>query len=529
MPRERPRFTFQIAVTAMRMIGIGLMGFLLAGVALLLSNMNIVEQGQRMVREMAMGPQLVFEPRLQAKADGTHAATILRSNPDHPVILSGFPAYQSVAFTFPKDARPSSGYLQIDATAQVLAGVHGVLRISIMGARRGELLLRPGEVGRSLQIPLSPPDFAGDQLVVSFSLQGTAPQQQCGAEDGIAAIVEIETTSAVFVTLDQPLRTARDRVHAWGDVVRVAWPVWLKRDEQVRRLILGAQVKQRGLRAQFVAEGDEGALAAVALREALDDLPAANPVPSATFVSGAATQGVRRFHRKAVWRNRYALVDGADLPVPSQMTLRMVLGDLFGDHQWSVTVTLNDRLVWQDRVAGTRGDYQAEIDLPAAWQTNRNQIDVVATTSAPRVGLCDEGPELVAEMLPETQLVHGEHIYAGPIAALKRALVGTEPIRVALSASLTAPEADRVSGWLARIAPVESELRPAGSVAHIIVADARAASLPVPAGTPAWIVTQGEDTSDVVVRAFAPGDTFPRTGVFLLVIPAGVDLSEGAT
>ena len=513
----------------MRMIGIGLMGFLLAGVALLLSNMNIVEQGQRMVRELATGPQLVFEPQLEAQADGTHTATILRSNPDHPVILSGFPAYQSVAFTFPKDARPSSGYLQIDATAQVLAGVHGVLRISIMGTRRGELLLRPGEVGRSLQIPLSPPDFAGDQLVVSFSLQGTDPQQQCGPEDGIAAIVEIETTSAVFVTLDQPLSTARDRVHAWGDTVRVAWPAWLKRDEQVRRLILAVQAKQHGLRAQFIAQGEKVALSTVALREALDDLPVADPVPSAAFLSGAATQGVRRFHRKTVWRNRYALVDGADLPVPSQMHLRMVMGDLFGDHQWSLTVTLNDRLVWQDRVHGTHGTYQAQIALPAEWQTSRNQIDVVATTSAPRNGVCDEGPELVAEMLPETQLVHGTEVYAGPIAALRHALEVTDPISLSLSAPLTAQDADKVAGWLARVVPPDAALRPAQRAAHLIVADARDAPSPLQAGQSAWIVTQGNDGSDVLVRPLQRGDAYPRAGVFLLIVPAGLDLSEGAT
>ena len=37
----------KITVKNMRMIGIGLMGFLLAGIALLLSTMNILEQGKR--------------------------------------------------------------------------------------------------------------------------------------------------------------------------------------------------------------------------------------------------------------------------------------------------------------------------------------------------------------------------------------------------------------------------------------------------------------------------------------------------
>jgi len=189
----------------MRMIGIGLMGFLLAGVALLLSTMNILEKGQRYVSELTDGPQLIFEDRKAVQRTDEHKAVVFRSGPNHPIILSGLPAYQGVAFALPVDARPTSGYLQIDVTSQVLEGVEGVLRISIDNARRGEMLLRPGEVGRSLQIPLSPTDFAGDQLVVSFSLQGTSARSYCSSDDGFEAIVEIETTSAVYLTLNRPL------------------------------------------------------------------------------------------------------------------------------------------------------------------------------------------------------------------------------------------------------------------------------------------------------------------------------------
>ena len=89
----------------MRMIGIGLMGFLLAGIALLLSTMNILEQGKRYLHEVTSGPQLVFEHRTPAKAQDLYEAVILRADPDHPVILSGFPSYQSVAFMMPVDAR----------------------------------------------------------------------------------------------------------------------------------------------------------------------------------------------------------------------------------------------------------------------------------------------------------------------------------------------------------------------------------------------------------------------------------------
>ncbi len=334
----------------MRMIGIGLLGFLLAGIALLLSTMNILEKGQRYVREITLGPQLVFEHHTPAVAADSHKAKLARTNSDHPVLLSGFPAYQSVAFTMPVDARPTSGYLQIDATSQVLDGVEGVLRISIQNTRQGEMLLRPGEAGRSLQIPLSPTDLAGPKLVVSFSLQGTGPQRQCGPDDGFAAVVEIETTSAVYLTLNTPLQTVRDRVRAWGDMLRIAWPSWLKEEEQLRRLVLATQLKRRGLVSVFQANAPDLALNTTNLREVLQTV-ATQSQPADSFgllAQSGANAGVKRFHHKAVWRERYDLRGAVAQPLPKQLALNMRLGHLMRANHWSLSVTLNGRLVFRD-------------------------------------------------------------------------------------------------------------------------------------------------------------------------------------
>lgn len=516
----------------MRMIGIGLMGFLLAGVALLLSTMNILEQGQHMVRQIVAGPQLVFEHRLAASAPSNNTAEILRSNPDHPVILAGFPAYQSVAFTFPKDARPTSGYLQINATTQVLAGVEGVLRISIHNTRRGELLLRPGEAGRSLQIPLSLSDFAGDQLVVSFSLQGTDTQQQCGPEDGIAAIVEIETTSAIHLTLKEPLVSARDRVHAWGDVVRVSWPAWLQQDEQLRRLLLGVDAKRQGLRTLFMAAGEEDALTTVALREALASVSGAS-VPTVDdpqfLAQSGVNAGVRRFHHATSWRARYTLDDGGKQRIPAHLDMRLALGDLFGDHLWSLTVTLNNRLLLQDSFKAKQREYGVRIDLPAGWQGTHNQIEIVATTTAQREGVCDQGPELVAEMLPETQLVSGEDVYAGPIDDLRTMLAALDPIHVSLTASLTAVQAEQVAGWLAQIAPPSATLKPARQTAHIVIVNPGDLRPSLPPNGSVWVLTQGADAGAVDLRPVRSSQDLPRTRTFLLIAPAGIETNGVAS
>ena len=121
------------------------MAFVLAGIALFLANSETLRLGARTLSEVALGPRLTFETTVQPKAASKSGAVVYRTGPSVPLILSGFPAYQSAAFLMPIDARPTSGYLQINATVQALAGIEGVLRISIGNSKRAELLLRPGE------------------------------------------------------------------------------------------------------------------------------------------------------------------------------------------------------------------------------------------------------------------------------------------------------------------------------------------------------------------------------------------------
>ncbi len=513
----------------MRMIGIGLLGFLLAGIALLLSTMNILEKGQRYVREITTGPQLVFEHRTPAVAEGDHKATLSRTNSDQPVILSGFPAYQSVAFTMPVDARPTSGYLQINATSQVLDGVEGVLRISIHNSRRGEMLLRPGEAGRTLQIPLSPTDLAGSRLVVSFSLQGTGPKRQCGPEDGLAAVVEIETTSAVYLTLDTPLETPEDRVRAWGDVARVGWPHWLKQEEQLRRLVLATQLQRRGLTTVFQSTEPERALTTDDLRDVITSAPArVQPaVFDGTLAQSGANAGTRRFHHKAVWRERYDLGGAVDQVVPGQLVLDMQLGQLAGDAFWSLSVTLNGRLVFQSNVAGAQRTLTTNIDLPQDIQVTENTLEIVATTTRGRTSPCDEGPELVAEMLPSSRLIGGDNVFADPMSDVHRALQGVIPVKVAMLGKLNAADATVASHLLNMTIPQGTSFKPSVSAGHVTVLAPGALARLTPVEGPVWFITADPSPAGVSVRRLKANDPLPSSGLALLVTPQPGQL-EGA-
>ena len=514
----------QITVNSMRMIGIGLMGFLLAGTALLLSTMNILEQGQRYVREITTGPQLVFENRSGSASTGTNEIKIQRASPDHAVILSGFPAYQSVAFIMPVDARPTSGYLQIDATSQVLVGVEGVLRISIDNTRRGELLLRSGEAGRSLQIPLSPTDFAGKQLVVSFSLQGTDPQIHCSETGGVSAVVEIETTSAIYLQLDRPEISVPDRVNSWGNMARIAWPHRLQPAEQLRRLVMGTQLRRRGVKTVFSDTNLSDALNTADLRAAVSHFPVR--VTPARFELGLAQQGsnagVRRFHRQTLWRERYDVTDDAGYRLPNQLTLNMQLGRLIGEQHWAVTVSLNNRLVFQEHVSGSLTSYSAAIELPSEVQNTANTLEVAATVYAPSKGMCDEGPERVAELLPTSRLIFGDETYSDPLVEVQNALRPIEPINIALLDRLSAADANVASHLLHRVIPPNTVFKPAGARAHITVLGAGHDRPALPQGGAAWLVTfDGASLRPNAQQVTATTD-LNISGPALLVTPAGV-------
>jgi len=515
------------------MIGIGLMGFLLAGVALLLSTMNILERGQRYVSELTQGPQLVFEDRAAVPAADIYEAVIHRSNPNYPVILSGLPAYQGVAFNMPVDARPTSGYLQIDATLQVLEGVEGVLRISIDNARRGEMLLRPGEVGRSLQIPLSPTDFAREQLVVSFSLQGEGPRSQCSTDDGFEAVVEIETTSAVILTLNRPLETARDRINGWGQMVRVAWPDWLKPEEKVRRLVLATQFQQRNVETIMVDAHSVDALTTSELRAALPYYPRVDAATDQlawprSLAQRGANAGLRHFHNKTIWRERYDLRQGEKTQFPAALDLSLAMGRQPSGTMWSLTVTLNNRLVHQQSIEPTQTRYEANVALPKDMQAAVNVIEVTMASKHSSDSECNRGPELVAEMLPDTKLIASESTYSNMLTELRLALAHIGALRVGLVSELTAADAQVASTMLASILPVDVPLKPNNKSAQIIVVSPQDEAFTLPNSGPIWLVTGNAISDELVAQTLEGGSVLPRSGMAILVIPNALNLSEVA-
>ena len=396
----------------MRLIGIGLMAFVLAGIALFLANSETLRLGARTLSEVALGPRLTFETTVQPKAASKSGAVVYRTGPSVPLILSGFPAYQSAAFLMPIDARPTSGYLQINATVQALADIEGVLRISIGNSKRAELLLRPGEAGRSLRVQLTDQDIAREQLVVSFSLQGQGPHTPCGIDEGVETIVEIETTSAIYLELDTPLVSHRDQALVNGGSVTLA----LSSDEPAPGLLAGRELFKSGITPRYAAEGwSAGQAISVARALAVDPHSPRFPWSDA-LEERAHLFGLRKFYRSQTWRLRYDLSHATEPRLPERFSLRMVLGRQQGNEQWQIVVTLNGRHL-DDRLV-TAGKVELDIPLPGNAPSRHNVIEITASSAQASREVCDRGPELFAEVVHGTDLLPGPQTFRDSLSDL---------------------------------------------------------------------------------------------------------------
>jgi hypothetical protein len=424
----------------MRLIGIGLLAFLLAGLALLLTRSETLGQSARIAGDLLGGPELRFEPPEATSAGKRgHAATIRRAGPNTPLILTGLPSYQGATFHMPVDAAALSGHLQIDASTQVLDGAQAVLRVSIDNTRRAEVLLRPGVAARSFRIDLTPEDLARPRIVVSFSLQGTGPDATCHDEGAVAAVAEIETTSALHLTLDAPLSTPRDRIAAWGDRLHLAWG---KGDAESLRL--AAEAAHLGADVHFAAEGGlsalEAAQAIAERRRTRENLPIPGQAWSPAFAEASDLWGMRRFRHAQTWRIDYDLRQPAAGQLPATLLLSMRLGRQADGALWQVRVTHNGRLLADVVSDGAMPTLNERIPLPRTGGP-LHRLEITASSTASQEGRCREQPALVAEILPATRILPSPETYADPITSLRDALVGSPGIAFALAPGVTSSEA----------------------------------------------------------------------------------------
>ena len=511
----------------MRLIGIGFLAFLLAGIAILLSSSAEIRVFSRQVSEIFTGPQLRFEPlRDMPLAEGQFLGTVTRSAPIAPIILSGFPSYQSATFHLPVNVRPISGHLEIEATTQIRSGAGGLLRISIGGRKRGEILLRPGDSKHRVIVDLFPHEVAQQTLVVAFSLLGEGPNSTCSIDSGFDSVVEIEPSSAVHLTFEQPLASLQDRVLSTGLQTRLAWNE--DQTSRVSSLLAGARLQRRGYLVSYATDDPALSVTEMSRLNQVSDPPQISTdlhefAWSDIFRPRSSVFGLRKFRQRQTWRIQYEMGMARNLHLPDRLNLEMSLGQQASGHQWQVAVALNGRLVKHELFSNDISAVRMDIPLPADAHRIKNMIEVIATSTRSSSGKCDLGPELFAEITPATNMVAGRRLLSEPLFDLQAELVRQTGWILRPDRQLSVADAQVAAGMLAEILPEELPAGPSTSpsILHVLPPDSDYSAQVGGASGNVWIIHRNIENDRVRIVPVADYRRVDTDGVYLLAVLSG--------
>lgn len=420
----------------MRTLLLGLVFFLLAGFTLVLSKFGVPDD----VRSALSNPTqtLVFETIPDSANDGLGVAAY-RSKPEGVLILDANTPSQTAEFLLPTDALALGGSLNLSFSSQTREADASKLLIMVNNQMRGEILLRPGHDERTVKIDLTDQDLGHESLKARLSIVATDASNMCNPRSDFVSIVEIEADSHLDLEVNDPNLTARDQIALQGNTANVRWASGFSMNEQTDIWLKSLELARRGTKVHFVRSGTDKSLtkdqisfvlqqpfASQALKEELQSWPES--------LARFGNSGERRFHNGTAWRHWFHIGHDAHGSAPTALDYDLLLAPLPKDAQWHVTFALNNSFVGTRIEAGNVGSIEGNLPLPIDLMTESNQIEIVATSTYETEGLCNDGPELFAELRPSTVLIGDNHAVETPLNML------TAHLESNLSASVTLPE-----------------------------------------------------------------------------------------
>ncbi len=498
----------------MRLLGIALLAFVLAGASILLAGSDLSSRMSVVFGGLDSEPDLIFE-RDASSIEGQGPSEAFRmAGIGDPVLLTGVPAWQTVSFLLPLDVRPVSGTIEFRVTSQVLEGVEATLRVSIGGARRSDILLRPGHHQLQFRIDLSQADLHGRQLNVSFTLQGDGPPTLCARVDGRNVVVEIEQSSSLNLILDGRLETARDLLAAHGGVAEIP----LSTDTaQSANFLLAARLLQHGQAIRFSDQPSTHSTLAELEELLRPEMDSPDQMMWPRAIAQGRNSGLRRFQRSTEWR--IDLAGGGGGFIPGRVVLEFGLGARTGDAPWVLDISLDDQLIFSEELPAVGLIHSVDIDLTAHNITRTSELISTLSVFSSGHGPCNDVPERVAELRYSSHLVASDRSFSNPIAQLQSLILQNNTVAIS-GRQLTSPiDAIAASNLLAEVIPrghivglsdtptIELRFLPPG-------ADLPSASLL----RPAWAVWRDEATGQLNVE---PISTAAREVSHLTVVLFG--------
>ncbi|RED12243.1 hypothetical protein [Pontivivens insulae] len=423
----------------MRLIGIALLAFLLAGVAFLLTERRaevlaavpLLSGSERIVHRFDQSGA----PNLQDVDESFERVWIAAEGTDRWTALSGVPSYATLRFNLPRDVVGLAGELTLDLRSDIAEGTEGEFRINVNGIRRGVLTIRPGMDDYTVKLPLSADDLIRRQLVVSMAMIGDTPSAVCSTDEGYGALLHVEPTSRLTLALEEPITTFADQLLVAGEPAELLWPV-ADRDAQAQALATAVSAQVTGHAVRFVRP-DQATEATIDPADYDGTLP-----PSASAVlplnwpvqaeeAGASTDAVT-FERGANWTFALARSALQDRTLPNRLDLNLRLQPLPGEAAWMLNVQHAGSILYQERIAGSRTDYRAIIPLGEADDAELLRYEVNLQADWEGRGPCLIRPELTAQLLPSTQISGGQVAPASAMEPLLAALGSTPSIGIQL-------------------------------------------------------------------------------------------------
>ncbi len=510
----------------MRMVGLALLIFLLVGVSIGVTQLNI---WQRTVSYFfGTNDDLIFEAEAEQTGDDPRFSFV-RTRPEGVILLSGTNASQSARFSMPQDGNVASGELEVFATTQVRDDISGLVRIFVGSERRGEILLKPGQRDFSSEIELTAEDLALDELVVRYALAGEELTGNCTFSSGASAVIEIEQRSRLVLDMEGDFLSTRDRIASWGDEVLIGWPRWLAADRQLQRLAAATRLSVNGYDVRFVDAPDTETLSGNALLSlaASEDLPlndrSIDQVWPAYLAEAGANAGMRSFYQSTAWRHWYSLGPFDYQTRPTAFNYSMMLGPLPPGAKWTITITHNGSIIDVREAVGETHMIEGSVSLERVPFSPTNLIEVIATSDYQPTGLCNQGPEIFAELRPDTHIAGGGEPLPQHLQEVMQLLGQVETVPVRLPRDISLVQAQRFTDIMGALLPQGTSLEPAEANAMILGVTRpdfpRLASELPPGAYVVWLDPSLRLTGASVAEIAVDPDRAPQGTLALVVSP----------
>lgn len=516
----------------MRLVGIGLLAFVLAGLLILLGRGGAFDAG---INKLS-GDKQQFSNYERTVKRGFNISGTDVFTADHdssvPAILSGMPSYAKQTYRMPVDSRPVSGQYALVFSSRAAEGIEGVLRVSINGIKRADILLDQSRSLKTVKIELTASELSSAALNIGLSLQGRGAIPQCSPDESIAAVVEIKPESGLRLKLAKPLETTRDRLVLWGGRIPVSWDARKANADTLKSIMHSARLVQKGYSVHFDKDGlDTIALSKLSGEaDAYGHVVAHSAFPIA-LTSNINNRGLKKFARQTSWRYNYNAKDMPDHALPSALDMKLTVGPTGHNISHDVAVTLNGHMLFSRRLSPQTDRINQSIKLPARLHKTANTVEISLTKSGSGGKCFGTSTQSVAELLPDTVLRGGGQKAADNLSILREKLLssGTATLTGEMQTAVDAQAAAQLLGQL-EPRSLTFVKDPAATNIRVIIGDVIAALGEQDAKADDWIVYRsGDRESGIVAMPVKDMPTLSGPAVALLISLSDNEAGVGAS